>query len=447
MFPRLSPEKIARLDVPGPRYTSYPTVPEWSDRFGPAEHEAALARAAQQPDAPLSLYVHIPFCREMCSYCGCNVVVARSPRKADPYLDSLDRELGLVAGHLGARRWLSRVHLGGGTPTFLDETQLERLWRMIRSRFELLPDAEVALEIEPTVTTEGQLRLLRSFGFNRLSMGVQDLDPHVQEGINRVQSFEDTRRMLALARDLGFRSVNFDLIYGLPRQTPESWGRTCDQIASLRPDRVSAFSFAYVPSVKPHQRLLPVADLPSGPAKLELFGVLHDRLSAAGYQPIGMDHFALPTDELAVAQREGRLWRDFQGYTTERAADTIGVGVSAISCVGGAYVQSEKLLSAYEARLAAGLLPTARGHVLSDDDQRRRRAITDLMCNFATTLDPRLFPDELDAMTPLVAEGLVELHRARVTLTPEGRLFVRNVAMVFDRYLGKGPERRFSRTV
>jgi oxygen-independent coproporphyrinogen-3 oxidase len=432
-------ELLAKYDVPGPRYTSYPTVPEWNESFGAAGHARALAQAG----SALSLYVHIPFCREMCTYCGCNVVVSKDPRRADRYLDALAHELDLVAAQLGERRVLSRLHLGGGTPTFLDEEQLRRLWRHISSSFDVAGDAELAVEIDPAVTSVGQLELLRSFGWNRLSMGVQDLEPSVQQAINRIQTVEETAAAIATARRLGFRSVNLDMIYGLPRQTEASWTRTMDQIVTFAPDRISLFSFAYVPASRPHQKKLAVFGFPTGREKMELFELARDRLMAAGYRDIGLDHFALESDELAIARREGRLWRDFQGYTVGRY-DTIGTGVTGISSVGGAYVQNLRSLIAHESAVSRGELPTARGMWLSDDDRARREVITSLMCNLTAEL-----PDGIDAdLTELVADRIVTVDAIgrRVTVTDVGRRFLRNVAMKFDAYLGK-KDRAFSRTV
>lgn len=451
-FPTLTEDLVRRLDQPGPRYTSYPTVPEWSEAFGPDDHAAALARAAARPERPLSLYVHIPFCREMCWYCGCNVVVTRDPRKRDRYLDVLAEEAALVADHLGERRRVTRLHLGGGTPTSLDEEQLARLCEILSARFDLLAGAELAVEIDPVVTSVEQLALLRSRGWNRLSMGVQDFDPDVQRAVNRIQSVEETRALIEAARGMGYESVNLDLIYGLPEQRPATWRRrTIDEIVAIRPDRVAVFSFAYVPAAKPHQRRLPVAGLPQGPAKLDLLGIAHDALTAAGYRAIGMDHFALPGDELARAQEAGKLWRDFQGYTTLRATDTVGLGLSAISDAGGAYAQNQKVLSGWEAAISRGRLPVERGILRTPDDELRRALITDLMCNFAVDLgsDTARWAPELHALQPLAAEGLCTIDGRHLTVTPVGRPFVRNLAMKFDTYLSRRSNERpiFSRTV
>ncbi len=452
-LPPLDADTLRRHDVAGPRYTSYPTVPEWSDRYGATDFAAALERAgAATPDKPVSLYIHIPFCQEMCTYCGCNVVVTRDRAKADRYLEAVGQEAALVAARLGARRLVSRIHLGGGTPTFLDERQLTALWNAITASFTVLPTAELSVEIDPVVTRLEQLALLAGYGFRRLSMGVQDFDAQVQQAVRRIQSVEDTRRMIDGARELGYRSVNLDLIYGLPYQTPESIDRTAAQIVALHPDRIAAFSFAFVPEVRTHQKRLPVAQIPGGVEKFELFRRLHDGFADAGYRAIGLDHFALPGDELAVAQEKRTLWRDFQGYMTDAGVETVALGITGISDLGVAYAQNGRPILEYEATVAAGTLPTARGMTLSDDDLRRRRVITQLMCNLEVDLGADAathFPREMEAMARHRSEGLVTVDGTRITLTPLGRIFMRNVAMEFDAYLAPTRADRpvFSRTI
>jgi oxygen-independent coproporphyrinogen-3 oxidase len=447
-IPTLDEATLRRLDLAAPRYTSYPTVPEWGPLTS-ADAEVALTTAGAV-GAPLSLYVHVPFCREMCTYCGCHVIVAKGPAKADAYLELVALEAKRVSAALGGRHPISRLHLGGGTPTFLDEWQLERLHATLAESFELLYDADKAIEVDPAVTRPSQLELLASLGFRRISMGVQDLDPDVQRAVARIQSEEETRAAVVTARAVGFTSVNLDLIYGLPRQTPRSWRRTIERIVTLAPDRISLFSFAHVPAVKPHQRLLPVADLPGPLAKHELHRIGHNDLLDAGYCAIGMDHFALPGDELAVAQAEQRLWRDFQGYSAGRGgAGTIALGVSGIGDVGGAYLQNLKTLPRYAAALHAGRLPVERGFRRSAEDDRRRELIGALMSNLRVTLDET----ERACFAPALAErqrdGLCVLDGAELQLTALGRAFVRNVAMVFDAYLERPEARRpaFSRTV
>jgi oxygen-independent coproporphyrinogen III oxidase len=445
-FPRLTPEQLQTLDVTAPRYTSYPTVPEWTDTFGAEDHTRAL-EVAGRAGAPLSLYVHIPFCREMCTYCGCHVIVSRDGRRAEPYLAALRAELALVSRKLGNGISLDRIHLGGGTPTFLDERQLTALWQSIVDAFPVVDGGELSVEVDPVVTHATQLALLAGFGWNRISMGVQDFDPGVQQAVNRIQSFEETRDLIAMARGVGFRSVNLDLIYGLPRQTPASWARTIERVASLRPDRISMFSFAYVPAARPNQRKLPMAEIPVGGAKLELFRIAYEGLEAAGYRPIGMDHFALAEDELARAQDRGELWRDFQGYVAGRPAGTVAVGVSSISDLGGAYAQNQKSLVAHANAVAGAHLPTSRGIWLTEEDRRRRDLIVQVMCNFRVRV-PEDMALEREQLRRLAGEGLLGWEGDEVVLTPLGRLFVRNVALVFDERLRRSQERPvFSRTV
>ena len=444
-WPRLTEALIAKLDVAGPRYTSYPTVPEWTQAFDEADLYRGLDEAASVVDDPLGLYVHLPFCEERCTFCGCNVVVTKDPARADRYLDFVIRELDLVVPHLGSRRRLGQIHWGGGTPTFLTEAQMSRLWRAITDRFEVADDAEVALEIDPVVTTPSQVSLLRTFGFNRISMGVQDFDPDVQQAVRRVQSVEETKALVDHARQEGFKGVNFDLIYGLPRQTEASWARTLNQVMALGPDRAAVYSFAFLPELRPHQKRLPVADIPTGPAKLTLLRQAFEAFTDVGYRPIGMDHFAKPTDELSEAGEQGRLHRNFQGYSARAALDTVSVGVTAISDVQGRYAQNVPQLNKYYRMLEAGRLPIARGLVLSDDDRRRRAIIQDLMCNGTVDLGPG-FEAERSALTKLVDDELIRLHGDRIETTPLGRIFVRNVAMVFDTYLASN-RRRYSQTV
>jgi oxygen-independent coproporphyrinogen-3 oxidase len=438
----ITDELLRKMDVPGPRYTSYPTVPVWAEDWD--GHERALARV----QGPLSLYVHIPFCSSLCSYCGCNVIITRDWTRVDRYLAALLDEIELVAARLGKRHRVTRVHLGGGTPTFLDEPRLAALWAALSDRFEIARDAEVAIEVNPTGTRPSQLELLGDLGFNRLSMGVQDFNAAVQDGIQRWQTVEETRQTMEAARAAGFESVNFDLIYGLPRQTRESFYATAQKVVELRPERVAIFSFAYVPSVKPAQKRLPMADAPkTARDKLELFLTAREVLVKAGYRQIGMDHFALPEDELAKAADRGALGRDFQGYTVERAPQTLGFGMSSISNLGDAYAQNLKSLGEYEGAIANGKLPIERGVWLDAEDQLRRDVITQIMCNFAVEVDPLHFAGELRALEPLVADGLVTRSGNRVLVTELGRLFVRNVAMVFDSYLRKDTARPFSRAV
>ena len=449
--PTPSDDLMRRYTVAGPRYTSYPTAPEWHDDFGPDALGARLEAAGQAgAEAPLSLYVHLPFCKSLCWYCGCNVVISKDPGAADRYLDHLELELSMVASRLGERRSLSQIHWGGGTPTFLSEAQIERLWRAITQHFRPLPDAEVAIEIHPALTTRSQLDVLRQLGFNRLSMGLQDFDPTVQQATNRIQTPEQTRSLLEYGRSLGFGGVNFDLIYGLPHQNAERWARTLELVLSMAPDRLAVYSFAYMPDVLKHQKRMPKEAMPVARAKLELFRSAYRGFVEAGYRPIGMDHFALPTDELARAQERRTLGRNFQGYTVKAASDVVAVGSTGISDVGGAYAQNVRALPYYYERIAAGRFATERGLALSEDDKRRRALITQVMCNFWVDLGPdaeRTFAPELERLEAFEKDGLLVRSGSQLQLTALGRLFVRNVAMVFDTYLAQAERPRFSQTV
>lgn len=457
MLPMPSPALIDRYNRPGPRYTSYPAATEWARTFGPADLDAALARADRRPE-PLSLYVHLPFCVEMCRFCGCNVIATRDRSRADAYLDVLEREAQLWADRLPTRRTVSQLHLGGGTPTFLSPEQLRRLYELLTRHFTLLPGAELALEVDPAVTTKEHLETLGGMGFNRLSLGVQDLDPQVQQAINRIQTEEETRASIEQARAAGFRSVNVDLMYGLPHQTPESTRHTFERVLSMRPDRLALFGYAHVPWMKPNQRLLPQAYLPGAMARVELFVSAARTLEAAGYRQIGLDHFAHENDALARAQADGTLSRNFQGYCVSAAPDTVAMGVSAISDVGGAFAQSIHKLGDWEKAIDEGRLPLERGLVRNDDDELRGAAIRTVMCllrldvaelrrEFGAPADA-LWTEVRPALEPLSDDGIVELRDGGLRVTELGKLFLRNVAMPFDSYLpAKAGRQAFSKTV
>jgi oxygen-independent coproporphyrinogen III oxidase len=450
---------LRKYDRPGPRYTSYPTAVEFNESFTPARYREHL-QAANAAAEPLSLYVHIPFCEERCTFCGCHVIITRHHDRAVSYLDYLDREIDLLAAALPDRRRLIQYHWGGGTPTYLTSAEIRRLQAKVRQHFTVDADAEVAIEIDPRVTSREQVDTLRELGFNRLSMGVQDFTPEVQEAINRRQTEVETRELYAYARSAGFGSINLDLIYGLPLQTLATFRRNLDAVIALRPDRVACYSFAHVPWIRGHQKQIEIDTLPAPELKIELFAAAMDAFREAGYRQIGMDHFALPEDELAQASDRGTLHRNFMGYTTKVASDMLGVGVSAIGDVRGAFAQNEKKLSTYYQALEAGEFPIERGFELSPDDLIRRQVIMQLMCNFA--LDKaavsRRFAIDFDAyFAPELAElaagpqteGFVRLTPERIEVTPLGQLFVRNVCMTFDAYLRrpKGEKPVFSRTV
>jgi oxygen-independent coproporphyrinogen III oxidase len=451
---------LATFDRPGPRYTSYPTAVEFHDGFTAQRYLEKLDEAAGRTDEPLSLYVHLPFCAERCSFCGCNVIITRKRGVAASYLDHLASEVELIASRLGGRNRVVQFHWGGGTPTYLTPMEMAQLWNVFEERFEFAPGAEIAIEVDPRVTSPEQVALMQRLGFNRVSMGVQDFDPQVQDAINRYQTYEQTRDLHERLRSAGTESINFDFVYGLPRQTPASFRHTIERAVALRPDRVAVYSYAFVPWIKAHQKQIHQDDLPPREVKLELFGIAHELFTAAGYVQIGMDHFALPTDSLARAVGERTLRRNFMGYTTHAAPDAIGFGVSAIGEVGGAFAQNTKKLTRYEEALALGLPPVERGFERSRDDVIRRDVIESLMCTFH--LDIRTierahgidfaayFAPSLRALDegPL-SDGFVERDADAIVVTETGRLFVRNVCMAFDAYLARheGAAPRFSRTV
>jgi len=459
---RITPELLERYDKPGPRYTSYPTAVEFSESFAPTDYAGRLDAAAGRPDDPLSLYVHLPFCEARCSFCGCHVVVTQQRSIADVYLDRVLSEADLVSRHLGERRTLAQYHWGGGTPTYYTADELADFHRSLLDRFDLADDAEVALEVDPRVTSAEHLTVLRDLGFNRVSMGVQDLDSDVQQLIGRNQTWEQTRDLHLQARHLGFESTNIDLIYGLPGQTVASIGTTLERVLELRPDRLAVYSFAYVPWVKPNQKRIDAATLPDRDTKFALLALVSDELVSAGYRAIGMDHFALPGDELSLAFENGRLSRNFMGYTTKRGTEMIALGTSGISDVAGAYAQNHKRLNSYYSAVDAGELPVERGVSLSADDRIRRHVITELMCNgvvrpaaVETEFDIAFeiyFAAELAELTGpggAVAEGMVRVDGDAIVASELGRVFIRNVAMVFDAYLGTptADQPKFSQTV
>jgi len=455
----ITPELLAKYDRPGPRYTSYPTAPEFREDFDESAYRVRLTEASADADEALSMYVHIPFCEARCSYCGCNVVISPHRGPEERYLEAVEQELDLLAASFGKRRRLNQLHWGGGTPTYLNPEQCERLFEAITSRFQLADDAEVALEIDPCVTSFEHLQVLRGLGFNRLSMGVQDIVPEVQLAVSRVQPLELTVGHMSEARRLGFESVNIDLIYGLPLQTEGGFRASVRTVISeLQPDRVACFSYAHVPWIKPHQRELDAESMPRGWDKFRLFAGAAEEFGAADYRFVGFDHFAKPADELASALDEGRLHRNFMGYTVMPATDQIGVGVTSIGDVGGAYAANHRNLARYQRSVDAGRLPVARGIVRSEDDRLRGAAIHRVICNLVLDfdrfesdfgVDPReYFRDALDDLEEMVADGLVEIEEDQLRITARGRFFLRNACMPFDAYLRRPGDRpRYSRTV
>jgi oxygen-independent coproporphyrinogen-3 oxidase len=449
---RIQPDRLARYDVPGPRYTSYPTVPAWQAPFGAAEYREALEDLAGLPRDPVSVYVHLPFCGYRCHYCACTVALASRTDVVDRYLDHVELELELVTGIAGRSHPVVQLHLGGGTPNHLTVGQLERLVRMLEDRLTFDPTAERSVEADPRLASREGIDALRALGFRRISYGVQDFDPAVQAAIGRPQSEAVVRAAVELARAAGFAGVNIDLIYGLPLQSPPRFARTLESALALAPDRVACYSYAHVPDARHNQRLIDAATLPSREQKFELFQMSVEAFVGAGYEWIGMDHFARPGDGLAVAARERRLHRDFMGYTTRPAPHLLGFGMSAIGDVAGRFVQNVPRTGAYQRALEEGALPVERGHRLSDDDQHRRRAILNLMCNLELPhcLVPSPQEDGHARLGPLVAEGLLAAHADRYEVTPVGRYFLRNIAMALDAYLPQelpGTRPRFSRTV
>jgi len=434
---------LEKYNRPGPRYTSYPTAPVWKEDFGPDDLEKYYARA--DADAtPVSLYMHIPFCESLCLFCACTVSIQKDKNVAIPYLEALKREIDHVGRQVSMRRPVIQFHWGGGTPTYLSVAQMEDLFGHAREHFSFAPDAEIGIEVDPRVTSREQLESLRRLGFNRLSMGIQDFQAKVQETIHRVQSYEMTRDLIVAARELGYDSINIDLIYGLPYQTADSFRATIEKALTLKPDRVAMFSYAHVPWLKKQQGSF-AAHLPEGMEKFRIFRAGLEGFLGAGYVYIGMDHFALPGDELAVAQAKRTLHRNFQGYTTKAGADLYGMGVSAISSIGAAYAQNRREVPAYEAGVASRGIATMRGYRLSTDDVIRRSVIGRLLCHtvipkheveseFSIAFD-EYFAPELERLKDASDEGLVILAPGEIRVTPLGRIFIRNVAMAFDRYL------------
>ena len=442
---QVSDEFLARYDRPGPRYTSYPTAPVWTEAYGPADLEAAHAEA-ERAATPVSIYMHIPFCESLCLFCACNVVIQKDKSVAHSYLDVLKREMERVSTSVSRRRPVVQFHWGGGTPTYLTPEQIEDLFEATHAHFAFSPDAEIGVEVDPRVTSMKHLETLRHLGFNRLSMGIQDFNPQVQQAIHRVQPFAMTRDLIITARGLGFESINVDLIYGLPYQTPERFAETVHQVVRLAPDRIALFSYAHVPWLKKQQGSF-AALLPEGAQKFSIFRTGVERFLEAGYLYIGMDHFAKPGDELAVAQRKRTLQRNFQGYTTKAGADLYGMGVSAISSIQNTYAQNYREVPQYQNAVAQRGIATMRGYKLSFDDRVRRAVISRLLCHtvipknevseeFGIVFD-EYFAAELWRLAPYQEDGLVVLGADEIHATWLGRIFIRNLAMVFDPYLEK----------
>ena len=443
---RFDAELIRRYDCNGPRYTSYPTAVQFHDGIGEKAYREAAA-ASNAAANPLSLYVHVPFCASPCFYCGCNKIITRSPEKAETYLGYLHREVALQSELFDRSRTVEQLHFGGGTPTFLTPAQLGSLMEALGGHFSLddTPGREFSIEIDPRTVGGTYLHDLAAMGFNRVSLGVQDCDPDVQRAVNRIQPIAETLRVIDTARQAGFGSISIDLIYGLPLQTLERFDRTLTAVLAARPERMAVYGYAHLPQVFKAQRQIEADDLPSPSTRLALLEMTVARLTAAGYVYIGMDHFALPGDELVRAQAEGKLHRNFQGYSTRAHCDIVGMGVSSIGKIAHLYAQNQKTLRDYYAAMAANRLPVLRGVALTRDDEIRREVIQQLMCNDVTELtvlddqfemdSSRYFASELARLEPLAKDGLIELEPGRITVTETGRLLRRNIAMVFDAYL------------
>lgn len=437
---------VQRYDRPGPRYTSYPTAVQFHNDTGEAAYAAAMARGNERA-TPLSLYVHVPFCSSPCFYCGCTRVITRNQGAAETYIEYLSREIRWRGAAVDKHRVIEQLHFGGGSPTFMNQAQLGMVVDDLARNFRLSSseDREYAVEVDPRTVDEFYVRALAAMGFNRISFGVQDLDPAVQQAVNRVQTVEQIRTVFDAARAADFTSISVDLIYGLPRQTPESFANTLRTVAAMRPDRIAVYGYAHMPQLFSAQKQIDTRLVPDPATKLRLLQIAVDELTGAGYEYLGLDHFAWPADELVKAQRQGTLTRNFQGYSTHGGADVIGLGMSAISQVGDAYVQNVKTLEAYYAAIGDGRLPIERGVTLSWDDRIRRHVIQRLMCDTVLSfaeVEARFeldfndyFTGELAALQPMVADGLLVLEPHQLRLTPVGRLLMRNVAMVFDAYL------------
>ncbi len=453
-------ELFKKYDRPGPRYTSYPTVPMWSEDVGTAEYRAAIENASKNADLPLAIYCHIPFCRKRCYYCGCNTCITNNMNNVDDYMVKMIAEIDKTAELFGQRKKVSQIHFGGGTPTFLDQAGLEKILDSFDKHFEYTDKCEKSVELDPRVTTHEQLDFLASRGFNRASLGVQDFDGTVQQAIGRLQSYEQVKDINDYCRGLGFKGINFDLIYGLPKQTVESFKRTLDTTIGLKPDRLAVYSFAYIPDFKSNQARINKNDLPATEVKYKLFAKAIEMFTEAGYRQIGMDHFALPSDELAIAQVDGRLNRNFMGYTVQAAPEMIGFGMSSIGYINNSFFQNISKLDSYKTAIREDKFAIYRGMVLSEDDLIRQYLISSLMCNFVLNFADlkkkfnidyhTYFAEEHKELKGFFEDNFLNLHPDRLEIAELGRTFVRNIAMTFDAYLRKKDNRNkatFSRTI
>ncbi len=449
---------INRYDKAGPRYTSYPTALELHEGFGDKEYRRQIVKS-NAAGGPLSLYFHIPFCDTVCFYCACNKIVTKNRKHAEPYLDNLYKEIAMQGDLFDSSRVVNQLHWGGGTPTFLSYEQMKQLMTVTRQHFLLKDDdsGEYSIEVDPRETHSRTIKQLRELGFNRISLGLQDFDPAVQKAVNRIQSEEQTFSVLEAARAEGFRSTNIDLIYGLPLQTVATFAKTIDTILAVAPDRFSIFNYAHMPARFKTQRQINDADMPSAEVKLDILQMVGQKLTEAGYVYIGMDHFAKPDDELAIAQREGKLYRNFQGYSTHSDCDLIGFGITSIGRVGDAYSQNVKELDEYDRLISQNILPVFKGVELDDDDKLRRAVITHTICHFELTFAAieqefsinfsDYFAKELQALVPMQADGLLTVSATGIQVLPAGRLLIRNICMVFDKYLAQKQQHQFSKVI
>lgn len=449
---------INRYDRAGPRYTSYPTALELHDGFGDGEYRQHIAKSNAQ-GGPLSLYFHVPFCDTVCFYCACNKIVTKNRAHAEPYVANVCKEIAMQGDLFDRNRVVNQLHWGGGTPTFLNFQQMQQLMATTRAHFSLKDDdtGEYSIEVDPRETHADTIKQLRDLGFNRVSLGLQDFDPAVQQAVNRIQSEAQTFGVLEAARKEGFRSTNIDLIYGLPLQTVDTFANTLDKILAAEPDRFSIFNYAHMPNRFKTQRQINDTDMPSADVKLDILQMVGQRLTAAGYVYIGMDHFAKPDDELAIAQREGKLYRNFQGYSTHSDCDLIGFGITSIGRVGDAYSQNVKELDDYDRLISAGKLPVFKGVELDADDKLRSAVITQIICHFDldfNTIEQRFgidfgayFASELAALAPMQSDGLLTLSPSGIQVLSAGRLLIRNICMVFDKYLAQKQQQQFSKVI
>ncbi len=448
---------VAKYNKPGPRYTSYPTAPEWTNAYKAADFLTAVETAAGAPDEPLSIYLHIPFCHSLCWFCGCNRIISKNPERMSSYLDYVRNEVNQVCDRLGSRNKVSQFHWGGGSPSALNGANTDKAFEIISNKFEILPDAEVAIELDPRTTSHEKIDQLKTLGFNRLSFGVQDMNKEVQEAIGRNQTERETVELYDYCRAGGFKGVNLDLVYGLPKQTPDRFAYTVQSVVKMRPDRIAVYSFAHLPKTLPNQKLINNDDLPAAQEKLDMFTAAAEMFLEAGYVQIGMDHFVLPDDELAKALKTQKLRRNFMGYTVKTAADSLGFGLTSISYISSNFAQNFKKEKDYFLALDNKTLPVNRGLKLSTDDLVRQYVISELMCNFRLDLNKTqklfdivaddYFKTELAQLNEFQQDKLLEIDGDIIKVTEIGRNFIRNIAMVFDAYLKNKKDVQFSRTI